>query len=117
MYAMPESEQAISVDLSHGQTLEITRPSSEEFTTYYSKYFIMGTSDPLSLPLTLNWRRCRSPWRRRYFGVLVELSLGENSFTFEQGKMCPVLFTIIREEEGSWRSLPTISSILKLSFP
>ncbi len=116
MYAMPESEQAISVDLSYGQTLEITRPSSEEFTTYYSKYFIMGTSDP-SLPLTLNGEEVEARGEGGTFGVLVELSLGENSFTFEQGENVSRSLTIIREEEGSGE-VSTISSILESSvFP
>lgn len=64
------------------QALGITRPA-REITVTTGTYFIMGTSDP-ALPLTMDGAEITRITESGTFGVLVNLSAGANTFTFQQ---------------------------------
>ncbi|MBC8545497.1 N-acetylmuramoyl-L-alanine amidase [Clostridiaceae bacterium NSJ-31] len=69
-------------ELSIPQEFNITRPT-QEISTSYQTYYIMGTSDPAG-PVTLDGEPvAQAPGGA--FGTLVSLKLGANSFTFRQG--------------------------------
>lgn len=65
----------------------ITRPldgSTASLSNDYSTYFVMGTSDPAQ-PLLLDGEPVERISGNGAFGVLLELSVGENEFVFSQG--------------------------------
>ncbi|MBC8570857.1 N-acetylmuramoyl-L-alanine amidase [Zongyangia hominis] len=116
MYALPASEQPTQVNLSFAQTLAVTRPATDAFTTTYDRFYLMGTSDP-SLPLTLNGENVEARGSGGTFGVLKELEVGENIFTFRQGDGVETVITITRQKKGEGEAA-TISAIKENSvFP
>lgn len=66
-----------------GQSLQIGRPT-ENVSTSLSKYYITGTSNP-ALGLTVNGKEVAGRSSDGYFGVLMDLKAGKNTFTFQQG--------------------------------
>ncbi len=62
--------------------VSISRPL-ENITTSMSSFYLNGTSDP-SLPLYLNGKPVENRSPKGYFGVLVPLSVGANTFTLSQ---------------------------------
>lgn len=56
---------------------------SKDITTSYTKYYLNGTSDP-SKPLYINGKLVENRSMKGYFGVLVDLAKGVNTFTFTQ---------------------------------
>ncbi len=60
----------------------VTRPSAD-IKTSYSQYYLNGASDP-SKPLYLNGKLVESRSSKGYFGILVTLANGTNTFTFSQ---------------------------------
>lgn len=64
-------------------TLKITHPR-ENYRTNTSKFYVTGTSDP-SLPLTVDGKEIERTTSNGSFGVLLELDMGKNIFTFQQG--------------------------------
>jgi len=91
---------------------DVTRPD-EKLTTLYDKYFIMGTSDP-RLPVFFGEEEIKRPGVRGTFGVLAELEVGENTFTFSQGGNTKTV-TIIRREIKPDKSAP-ITSVTQSSM-
>lgn len=65
-----------------GVQLKVAWPS-KDITTSYAKYYLTGASDP-SKPLYINGKLVESRSPRGYFGVLVDLANGANTFTFTQ---------------------------------
>lgn len=61
--------------------LVITSPKKTSITTYENKINIIGSSDP-NFPLTLNGAEVERT-ENGYFSLEMDLSLGENTFTFE----------------------------------
>lgn len=61
--------------------LVITSPKKKNITTYENKINIIGSSDP-NFPLTLNGNNVERT-ENGYFSLEMNLSLGENKFTFE----------------------------------
>lgn len=62
--------------------LKVSWPS-KDITTSYTKYYLAGASDP-SKPLYINGKLVTSRSRKGYFGVLVDLQNGANTFAFTQ---------------------------------
>ncbi|HOQ07942.1 MAG TPA: family 10 glycosylhydrolase [Clostridiales bacterium] len=62
--------------------LKVSWPS-KDITTSYTQYYLTGASDP-SKPLYINGKLVESRSPKGYFGVLVELGKGANTFTFSQ---------------------------------
>lgn len=56
---------------------------SGNISTGYSKYYLTGTSDP-SKPLYINGKLVENRSSKGYFGLLVGLEKGANTFTFSQ---------------------------------
>ncbi len=56
---------------------------SRNITTSYTKFYLTGTSDP-SKPLYLNGQLVENRSLKGYFGLLVDLKKGANTFTFSQ---------------------------------
>lgn len=63
--------------------VSISRPS-EDIRTSLEQYYLNGASDPRK-PLYLNGKLVENRSAKGYFGVLVPLSIGENTFTLSQG--------------------------------
>jgi len=62
--------------------LTVSRPS-ENIKTSYSQYYLCGASDPTK-PLYLNGTLVENRSSKGYFGILVNLKNGANTFTFSQ---------------------------------
>ena len=60
----------------------VSRPS-RDIKTSYSQYYLNGTSDP-DIPLYLNGKLVENRSSKGYFGILVNLGNGTNTFTFSQ---------------------------------
>ena len=56
---------------------------SRDISTSYTKYYLTGTSDP-SKPLYINGKPVENRSPKGYFGLLVDLDKGANTFTFTQ---------------------------------
>jgi uncharacterized lipoprotein YddW (UPF0748 family)/N-acetylmuramoyl-L-alanine amidase len=56
---------------------------SKDISTSYTKYYLTGASDPTK-PLYLNGKPVENRSPKGYFGILVDLSPGANTFTFTQ---------------------------------
>ncbi|NJD03816.1 MAG: ATP-binding cassette domain-containing protein, partial [Ruminiclostridium sp.] len=65
-----------------GVPVNISRPS-ESIRTKFSQFYLNGSSDP-SKPLYLNGIHFENRSPQGYFGILVPLAQGANSFTFSQ---------------------------------
>lgn len=63
-------------------SFNITRPT-EKISTYYTNYFITGTSDP-SKPVYFGSTEIERQGSLGTFGVYVSLAMGDNKFTFSQ---------------------------------
>ena len=77
-FSYPDLEDELAIS----RTLKITRPS-DRLTWTGKKYFIMGTSDP-AYPLFFNGEEVRRLGSKGTFGVLVDVEIGENVYTFTQ---------------------------------
>jgi uncharacterized lipoprotein YddW (UPF0748 family)/N-acetylmuramoyl-L-alanine amidase len=66
-----------------GIPITVSRPSGN-ITTSYSKYYLNGSSDP-GQPLYLNGKLVENRSNKGFFGILVDLGNGVNTFTFSQG--------------------------------
>ena len=86
------------LDLSIPTVFAITRPANK-LTTTYASYFINGTSNP-GLPVLFNGQPLARLGTKGTFGVLVNLAIGTNTFTFEQGGKT-ITVTIVRQAEAS----------------
>lgn len=75
----PMAAQGLSIP----SAFRITRPD-EKLTTTYESYFITGTSDP-GQPVYFGGAEIQRLGTSGVFGVLVNLTLGSNTFTFSQG--------------------------------
>lgn len=62
--------------------VSFTRPS-ENIRTSFGEFYLNGSSDP-DKPLFLNGKPVENRSKKGYFGILVPLSEGENTFTFSQ---------------------------------
>ena len=62
--------------------LKVSWPSTD-ITTSYTQYYLTGASDP-SKPLYINGKPVESRSPKGYFGMLVDLAKGANTFTFTQ---------------------------------
>ncbi|MCX8131836.1 MAG: family 10 glycosylhydrolase [Clostridia bacterium] len=62
--------------------VNMTRPS-ENIRTRFEKFYLNGSSDP-GKPLYLNGRLIEERSNRGYFGILVPLEKGQNTFAFSQ---------------------------------
>lgn len=85
-------------DISIPNELAITRPK-EKLETYFSDYFITGTSD-INTPLYFDGEELERESKTGLFGVLVPLEVGSNTFTFKQGDK-KVTAEITRKEYGN----------------
>ena len=56
---------------------------SRDITTSYTKFYLTGTSDPTK-PFYINGKLVENRSPRGYFGVLMDLEKGANTFTFSQ---------------------------------
>ena len=89
---------------------------SKDITTTYTKYYLSGASDP-SKPLYINGKlvEYRSP--KGYFGVLMDLENGANTFTFSQ-EGSYIIRTITRSAGTSTATKMTSAEIIPSSvFP
>lgn len=91
-----------------GQGLRIGRPSNGISTTY-SKFYIAGTSNP-KLDLTINGKPISGRSSLGYFGVLVDLSVGVNTFALRQGTQTATLKITRKVSSASPLSSASISS-------
>lgn len=105
-------QKTISVDLSIPQKFGITRPS-EKLTTTYAKYFITGTSNPKQ-PVYFGKKEIERIGTMGTFGVLVDLAVGTNTFTFSQGGKSETV-TIVRKAYIASQYIP-ISNINQASM-
>lgn len=62
--------------------LKVGRPT-KDLTTSYDTYYLNGVSDP-KLPLYLNGELVTNRSKQGYFGILVNLNVGQNQFVFTQ---------------------------------
>lgn len=62
--------------------VSVSKPSVD-IKTSLSSYYLNGASDPAK-PLYLNGKEVKDRSRNGYFGILVQLSAGNNTFTFSQ---------------------------------
>ncbi|MGE5630899.1 MAG: family 10 glycosylhydrolase [Caulobacteraceae bacterium] len=65
-----------------GIPVNVSKPS-ENMRTSYDQYYIYGSSDPAK-PLFMNGKPVEGRSKQGYFGVLVPLTKGRNTFTFSQ---------------------------------
>jgi len=88
------------------EALAVSLPGLD-ITTSFQSYYLMGTSDPAE-PLYLNGDPVFTRSESGYFGVLVPLAAGVNTFTLTQG---PTSFTrtITRAAGGDADPLPYLS--------
>lgn len=100
------------ISLSIPAKFNITRPS-EKLTTTYDKYFITGTSNPDS-PVYMGNAEIERLGTKGTFGVLVDLKMGDNAFTFRQGGESKTV-TITRKSYIPSASIP-ISDITQSSM-
>ena len=69
---------------SSGLTLSVTRPE-QAIKTSLRQFYVTGSSDPTS-PLTINGEVMARRSQAGYFGILLSLKLGQNTFTFKKRK-------------------------------
>lgn len=84
----------------------VTRPE-KAITTEYETYFIMGTSDP-SQPLYFDGQEVERLGTQGTWGVHVELSMGQNTFTARQGDSSTTI-TITRTARKGTQPISTIT--------
>ncbi len=71
------------------QALDVTHPKNG-FSTTYSTFYATGTSDS-DVPLTVNGETVVRNSTNGTFGVLLDLNVGDNLFTFKQGESAETL--------------------------
>ena len=81
------------------QHLSITYPLTDGERVYTDKIFLMGTSDP-NAPLTLNGETLQRGNNRGVWGVLVELAVGDNVFTLQNGDKTESVMVSRRKSQG-----------------
>lgn len=88
----------------------LSRPL-EDIRTSYSRFYLNGASDP-SKPLYLNGEPVTNRSKQGYFGMLVSLAEGSNSFTVSQGDSedTRVIYRIPNEPEKPMDSPDIIKS-------
>lgn len=90
--------------------VKISRPTSD-ITTSMTSFYINGESDP-SQPLYLNGKLVENRSPKGYFGVLVPLSVGKNTFTLSQtgsSDTCTITRTASGSEKMSSVEIPSTS--------
>ncbi|MDY4192086.1 MAG: N-acetylmuramoyl-L-alanine amidase [Oscillospiraceae bacterium] len=93
----------------------VTRPT-EQISVSSDSYFIMGTSDP-EQPLYFEGKELERPGRQGAFGVLVDVAVGTNTYSFRQGGKTETV-TILRPDPAASVSPSKISKIIQSSmFP
>ena len=108
------ADSIFGFDLSISQTFQVTRPSRQNnhrVTTELAAYFITGTSNP-SQPLFFNGEQVDRLGTQGTWGVLVQLNMGENTFTARQGD---ATITVVITRRGSGVGAP-ISNIVQSSM-
>ncbi|MGI6084240.1 MAG: family 10 glycosylhydrolase [Acetivibrionales bacterium] len=85
--------------------VKISRPTSG-ITTSMSSFYLNGTSDP-SQPLYLNGKIVESRSSKGYFGVLVPLSVGKNTFTLSQSGSSDTC-TIYRTASSGYEKMSSV---------
>lgn len=112
--ANTDSKTASITDISLNipTSFKITRPDNK-ITTTYDKYFITGTSDS-KRPVYFGDEEIERIGSKGTFGVLVDLKLGDNKFTFSQGEKTQTV-TITRKSYVAPESVP-ISDIRQSSM-
>ncbi len=103
-------------DLSYSRTFQVTRPAesitlSDTAYTTWKNYFITGTSNP-DLPVLYNGKEVDRPNENGLWGVLVDVEVGTNNYTFSQNGTERTV-QIIRKEPA--QAPDTISTITKSS--
>ncbi len=94
-------------DLSYGRTFSIARPEQAlTVDSSWETYFITGTSDP-DQPLYYNGTEVERTGENGLWGVLVRVSYGTNTYTFEQDGVTNTA-TIIRGQPGGAAPINTI---------
>lgn len=88
--------------------LKVGRPTND-LTTSYETYYLNGVSDP-KMPLYLNGDLVTTRSKQGYFGILVNLKVGQNRFEFRQGEK-----SVVRNitKRGPWT--PTEMSTIAIS--
>ncbi len=94
--ALPDLTQYLQTD--YARTLAITYPTEDGSTVSDSTLFLMGTSDP-DLPLSLADVEIPRYGTQGVWGILVDLSWGENTFTVTNGSES-ISYTVTRKSSG-----------------
>jgi len=82
------------------QHLTVSYPTTDGLRVYDDRIFLMGTSDP-SAPLILNGETVQRGNNRGVWGVLVELAMGDNVFTLQNGEKTESVMVSRRKSYGS----------------
>lgn len=104
---VPLTGSGIAAAVSFSNSLAVSRPSSD-ITTSLTAYYLNGVSDP-SQPLTLNGEPVLNRSSQGFFGVLVPLSPGKNTFVLNQGSTT-VVRTITRGGGGGSGAAATMGA-------
>ncbi len=99
----------ITTDLTLTNRLNVQVPATKTTTVYYDKYYVAGTCDPKQ-PLYLNGEKVPNVGNAGVFGILLDLEVGENYFTFTQGENSTTI-TIVRKSSTSTNYTSKLSSI------
>lgn len=94
--------------------VNISRPTSD-ITTSMSSFYLNGSSDP-SQPLYLNGKIVANRSSKGYFGVLVPLSVGKNTFTLSQSGSSDTC-TIYRKGSSGYEKMSTVDIPSSSTFP
>jgi len=89
-------------DLSISQAFHVTRPAARDnhrVTTQLAAYFVTGTSNP-GQPLYFNGQEVERLGTRGTWGVLVQLNMGDNTFTARQGDVTTTMVITRRGVPG-----------------
>lgn len=98
--ALPDLTQYLGTD--YPRTLAVSYPTEDGSTVSDKSLFIMGTSNP-DEPLTIDGETIERYGTEGVWGVLVSLSSGANTFTFENGADS-LTYTVTYKYESSWSS-------------
>jgi uncharacterized lipoprotein YddW (UPF0748 family)/N-acetylmuramoyl-L-alanine amidase len=94
--------------------VSISRPTSD-ITTSMESFYLNGTSDP-SQPLYLNGKLVENRSSKGYFGVLVPLSVGKNTFTLSQANSSDTC-TITRKASSGSEKMSAVEIPSSSTFP
>lgn len=94
--------------------VRISRPSSD-ITTSMTSFYLNGESDP-SQPLYLNGKLVENRSPKGYFGVLVPLSVGKNTFTLSQPGSSDTC-TITRKAAAGYEKMSAVEIPSSSAFP